>query len=813
MTLLTLNFKNYYDRKGYTYSTIDEYIENAEVVDYIYNYDFNPNDGVWSSVLLNTASDKADYLLVFDETEIVSRWYILDSTRMRAEQYSVKLLRDVIADYYDIAISVPTFIEKATVKYGNPLLFNPEEMTFNQIKTKETLIRDMSLCPWIVGYIKSDTEATTVNVASRESYYAEYNALTDIPYYDAVSSGKFYSNPDDLSIRVYYLWDDNGDFSEVDRITFDAAGNYKLFPFEGSRNSFRGIERADFVSDSEEVVGNIVGKALATEYASDSDTFNNIVNSEFDFATATATQSFLSTYPVEGVTIKVGDNYYNISRNSGSVSRVYKNPTSGDSDLQKAFVALVEDANVADYIDIKDSEFTGNFQISGIVTEYDITIKEVQVNNAYTVTIPGPSNRTHLLDAPYDMFAIPYPTDFALNAVSALPDYDITGINADAGMQIATSLSLALGDKLIDLQLLPYCPIPDLIKTSIGYLYYPSYQFTADVDYNFINYSYEGSTYPVSMMFWAKRSDFSTQISRVITKRGSGFKSDPIAIEVVEPKIEAMCDFYRLCSPNYNGQFEFNAVKNEGVDYFNVNCTYKPYSPYIRVAPNFKGLYGGEYGDARGLICGGDFGLATLSDAWTQYQINNKNYLNAFDRQIENMEFQHKYQKMADTLGAVTGTAQGAVSGGMLGGLGGGGGAVAGAIIGGGFSAAGGYADVSINNKLRNEAIDYSKDNFGYQLGNIRALPYTLNRVSSFNINNKLFPVLEYYTCTETEKQALRDKIKYNGMSVGVVGTIAEYVQEEESYIKGRVIRVNDLSEDYHIASALAEEIYKGVFI
>ena len=144
-----------------------------------------------------------------------------------------------------------------------------------------------------------------------------------------------------------------------------------------------------------------------------------------------------------------------------------------------------------------------------------------------------------------------------------------------------------------------------------------------------------------------------------------------------------------------------------------------------------------------------------------------------------------------------------------------------GAAVGGVLSAVGGIADVAISDKLRNEAIDYTKDQFGYKLGNIQALPYTLTKVSSFNSNNKLFPVLEYYTCTDVEKEALANKIAYNGMSVGVIGTINQFVEnkwsykgiESKGYIKGKLIRLETVEDDYHIINAIASELYNGVYI
>ena len=113
-------------------------------------------------------------------------------------------------------------------------------------------------------------------------------------------------------------------------------------------------------------------------------------------------------------------------------------------------------------------------------------------------------------------------------------------------------------------------------------------------------------------------------------------------------KIENECDMYRLCSPNYTGVFEFNLAKNGGLDYIEVDCTYKPYNPYIKLNPNFKRLYGNDFNDQRGLICGGDFSLPQLSNSWANFQLNNKNYQLTFDREIQSMEISNRYQRVSD---------------------------------------------------------------------------------------------------------------------------------------------------------------------
>ena len=52
-------------------------------------------------------------------------------------------------------------------------------------------------------------------------------------------------------------------------------------------------------------------------------------------------------------------------------------------------------------------------------------------------------------------------------------------------------------------------------------------------------------------------------------------------------------------------------------------------------------------------------------------------------------------------------------------------------------------------------------------LQNIKALPDTLARVSSFDIDNKIFPFIEEYNATSEEKQALYGSLYYYGMTIG----------------------------------------------
>ena len=231
-----------------------------------------------------------------------------------------------------------------------------------------------------------------------------------------------------------------------------------------------------------------------------------------------------------------------------------------------------------------------------------------------------------------------------------------------------------------------------------------------------------------------------------------------------------------------------------------------PYNPYIHITPDFNRLYGKDFNDNRGLICGGNFSLATISDAWINYQIQNKNYNEIFQSKVTNMEYKNNMSLVSDIANAVTGTVGAGMSAAKSTGNAGFG------IAAAGVSAAAGVADVFINQDIRKRDLQLEKDLYGYQLGNIKALPDGLSKTTAYNINNKYYPFLEYYTCSDVEKEALRSKIKYNGMTIMSIGYIKDYIANSK-YIKGQMIKIYDLNEDSNMSNAIYSEINRGLYI
>ena len=289
-------------------------------------------------------------------------------------------------------------------------------------------------------------------------------------------------------------------------------------------------------------------------------------------------------------------------------------------------------------------------------------------------------------------------------------------------------------------------------------------------------------------------------------------------------KIMSNCYLYRLVSPNYQGSFDFNVGKNgnEGLDDIQVYCTYKPYTPLIKAAPTFDLLYGKNYKDNRGLICGGDFSLTRISSAWVSYQLQNKNYQNIFNREIQNLDFNQNVAMRETVVAGAIGVAQGALYGGAAGSMMGGWstigsviGGAAGAVTGAAISATASAADIGFLAERQKEERSYAIDKYNYQIGNIKAIPNTLTKVGSFDAISKYFPILEIYTCTDKELEAFINKIKYESMTVMRIDTMRYYYHKfnELCYFKGELIRNDMIACDYHILMAIFDELMRGVFL
>lgn len=809
MDLYFLNFNNYYNRTIKFYNSINGYQQNGEFLgEPLLGCSFNPNDSTDTTHVVNrTQEEIGDYMLAVLGDEIISRWFILEARRERTGQYTLLLRRDLFADSYTDVIQAPAFIEKATLNDDDPMIFNSEDMTFNQIKMDEVPLKDETNSAWVVGYIPRDSfpEEKTIEakVLLQDSADITIDDLRNWDYWQYSQGTPFKGNYVNNSFYAGYVYASpytplypnnvNNPYMQGFAMYTNGSINRNINGYGSGNNGVISGLSSPATSNSglklNVTYANTEASSVANSIISEAPSGWALHRSEIDSAgrAFTGCNSEASTLEVDSLNNKViyestSGFYHRIKITKTYRQNQILNITSGalydalNNNLDRSIGGLI-----ASYtIEGNGASFT--YKMLYNYYEYNIALEQLPLSASTTLN----NNRYHLEDQPYDMFCIPYSNDLKVYQNGT----EILTANKSVAINMAIEIGADTGaNNIYDIQLLPYCPVRYCIKS--------------DGTFDFGNAKHHLIKDPdgnnIGVILWATNSAFTLNI--------------PYTINVANPKIESQTDIYRLCSPNFNGQFEFSPAMNGGVNYFNVDCNYKPFNPYIHVNPNFNYLYGQDFNDARGLICGGDFSLPQISNAWANYQLNNKNYQNIFDRQIENMEVNNAIQRKKETLGVGLGMIGGVAGGAMAGAKGGPIGIAAGAVIGGIGSAVAGGMDMMLNERSRVEALDYTKDQFGYQLGNIQAIPTSLSKTSALTYNNKIFPILEFYTCTQEEKRALENKLKYNGMTVMRIGTIQEFIRETPTYIKGKLIRLENTGEDFHYVSELAKEFDKGVFI
>ena len=785
MNLYFLKHNNYYNRR---YKPITS-LTGATVLGYLYNVsNFDPADGVDTTqeTAYETFTDIPDYMLAMEGEEIVSRWYVVEAKRIRGGKYRLDLHRDVIADYFADIENAPMFIEKGYVPYNNPLIFNKEQMSFNKVKKHEILLKDETKCPWIVAYVGKDSNgdlptngikgtASNTNPEYDESvigisnweYYDYCNLTTNRQtFYVGTYNTKYevYAKESDSSYVRKFTYNDSAPVDSVGTIVSDTGTTCRIN--EGI------LLRGQFI----------------TTYR---DQLNSKRTGQINAKPNSSLQAFLNQ---DGKILRVGETtpytYYRISVTGRS--KTIDNFLSAGSmyNVAKAWIESAGGTNVDDKC----------FRFITDTTSYEANLEDITatVSASFTYT----TEKQSLTDAPYTMVVAPY--------IDATMHFEKDGtieqfpLSKSIQMEAMSNFVYNGQSFVYDYQLLPYCPIAG-ITTSLDAQSTDMYVSNpAEKTYSLID---DSSGLHYGIVFYAQYSKFSKSIP--MSSNTDYDYLTKVETDSVERKVKNECDLVRISSPNGSNSFDFSPQMNDGFDYIQVDCTYKPYSPYIHVAPDFAGLYGDNFGDTRGLIVQGDFSLPVITDQWKEYEIQNKNYANVFDRETQSLEFREKYRRIEQGISVGVSALTSGVSSGAM--VGGGIGAAVGLVT-GAASLGAGIADINISKQLYEEQMAYRRDMYNMNLENIQARPNGLAKTSAFTNNNKIYPFIEYYTATDVEKEALRSKIKYNGMTIGVIGKIMDYVGSTETYVKGSLI-TSSISDDYHTVQAINNELNMGIRI
>ena len=229
-----LKYNNWLNKEEKKFNSITEY-EDYLVTDIISPVkNWTPGDGVDTTQVINYPQNtdwlgEPDYCVVTDDKDnILSRWFVMECDQTRTAQLKLKLHRDAVIDNYDAVLDSPCFIEKAKLPGSNDLIFNSENMTYNQIKKKEILLKDESETPWIVGYLAKDLVSKTGSITVGANYDISLSDIDhdDWTYYSYRSAASAIRDiPTNVTIGFNVGYVDSNLRVNYTKLSFDNYGN------------------------------------------------------------------------------------------------------------------------------------------------------------------------------------------------------------------------------------------------------------------------------------------------------------------------------------------------------------------------------------------------------------------------------------------------------------------------------------------------------------------------------------------------------------------------------------------------------------
>lgn len=404
---------------------------------------------------------------------------------------------------------------------------------------------------------------------------------------------------------------------------------------------------------------------------------------------------------------------------------------------------------------------------------YKYNNQKLSEEEAGTITIDLSIN---LIDEPYSVLIFPL-FDVTLTEVNTSNKYTIEKKRAFEIFNTIIQYLSGDNEYLVDAQIYPYCPELTSVATSLQG--YPFFQL------------------------------MSTSFDRKCSIQLMPFSD--IKKEYIERE-------YTIISPEQTGRFTFNFYDyvnniedNDGVNFakldISIKTALKPFSIISSavILPEDNSLIGITYGsDLRGSQPSSNgFECSLSSNAFEEYKRSNSNYQQIFALQQEELKKQHEVELTNDitqtVVNTASATAMGAIAGNAMGDAGIGSlfgtkaaGAAVGGITAGATVGAAMTAQTIMNSQLRDYEEYLQKQTFDLNIGTIKNIPNSVNRISSFNeiILRDFWYIIEVYECSDDEKIIVDNFINQYGYSIGVFDFVANY-HKDGWFLRSTLVKSN----------------------
>jgi len=762
------------------------------------------NDGATCTVKTSN-SNICDYVTIEDDDNNITRWFVTSYVYLNGGQVELYLQRDVIGEF-----GIKDIYAKIERGYTDTVLRNRKELNLNEVLKKRHMLipnnKNLEELKEFGNYKVDNLENSMwgviyLNKPKDEDITIPIEGFT-VPSYDYslrdVGSKKLNSFNYTSFARIYYKVVVNGNdeyyFTQYISRTFDINENGEVTSFVvNANNPVRRFENIAFITFNVSI-----SSAYTYEHIFELCKTNikeKLVTLAFKDSPSTFDRTYeysISDIDYTGLVIKntVNDitNYYKYS-STKSTERVEGEGNNGNyfrNILNIWFGGAEYDiSNGSSTVRIStssvfiDSMFNNNYDfydfgdyINYTVLTYDREL--VNPSDMGTIII---DKNSKLVDEPFLCFVTPL-YDVEIENFAETENYKVEKFQAfNVFNDVINGLSGENGH-LIDAQIYPYCP--DLGTVSFS-----------------TNDTINNKQYP----YFSVIGNTFTRTCFVDLEANEDVKKEYITKK------------YNIVSPENSGNFSFNfydyKLTNTPLE-VSIKTALKPFSIVTSavIVPEKREVDGIEEFSLKGMTFDDDmrgcnpsangFQCSLSSNAFETYKRQNANYQQIFALQQEELSLQHATELVneqtsrtvntlsASAMGAIGGAAAGQAIGGRVGA------AIGAGIVG---TAAGITTNIAMNKqieqneKLREFERDLQSQMFNLNIGTIKALPNSVNRISSFNeiLLNNFWYCIEVYECTEEEKKLVDDFIEKYGYGLGVYGYLDKY-HMDNWFLRGTIV-------------------------
>ena len=692
------------------------------------------------------------------DLESGKRWYVSGITQNRTGKFQISLIRDIISESPELWKNEEAYIEAGVANDFNK--YKRWNLPYTNTKVREERLNVNGKSSFFVFYVNEQEVSNSGAISEKNlvvnqttvpgytNYDFKVENLNEINGYEYVNAGTFAIVENDANISLY-----------IYNTTAGGVYNYTYNLKNGTLKRAPGPARPDQLFNS--------GIRIYTNDIGIENNTNNCVNNlrmamenfierqhNLGSSITNSAVSNLANYVDKIIYNTTNQKFYTIKLNETS-GRVETSFGSNATTLTSALRSINwPTSGGIGSRDIENFTIRNNyFHDLTTYTQYTYTLQELGTATSFNFTLRA------------DVPKLPKSAVRCVNIVSSgsILDSDLARMlmaaqtNGTLGIDSDGLSDTANVGRIIDIQFLPFCVAKEANES-------------------------------------IKINEVS-QIAQFLEIDDFQYSTDLVDLNTINKETDTI----KVVSPSRASQYLFRPYDNNGNMKFNTKITIKPYNSVIYVRPSTQGLLLTDWDDKDCLIIAEDFSLTNVTSQWTEYVYNNRNFQNAFERNIQGREFERTWerriedaQKKSDEWNARNISAQKAQT--YTGNL---------PIISGVAGAIGtawqdenymraAQLDREYNEALYKESVNIAREQFSYQLDNIKSQPQIPSKVTTIDCKFLDGIYLEYYSTNETELDAISNYYKYNGNRIDSYGTFADYYGW---FVRGKIIISNNYTQ------------------